>query len=127
MAQVSVVAWQAPPMHFFVVRTRPLHVGLAHWVPSTSRPQAPLPSHRLLQASLVQVPFGSWPPLGTLVQVPCEPVRPQDLQTPSQAPPQQKPWAQTPVVHWALLVHLPPWGIFTPQEPAMQMALASLH
>jgi hypothetical protein len=88
-AQVSVVVWQTPLMHFLVVRTEPLQVGVPHWKPSASRPQPPLPSQELLHASLAQVPFGSAPPLGTFAQTPCWPVSPQDLQTPSQAVPQQ--------------------------------------
>jgi hypothetical protein len=88
-AQLSVVVLQAPAWQVFTERVLPLQVGSPHAVPSASRPQAPLPSHRLLQASFVQVPFGSLPFFGTLVQVPSEPVRPQDLQTLSQAVPQQ--------------------------------------
>jgi hypothetical protein len=46
--------------------------------PTASRWQPPLPLHPLLQASSLQVPVGSAPPLGTLVQVPREPSRAHD-------------------------------------------------
>jgi hypothetical protein len=60
------------------------------------------------------------PPAGTLVQVPSVPLRLHALHAPAQAPLQQVPSTQFPLVHSPPLVHVTPFACFIVQAVPLQ-------
>jgi hypothetical protein len=108
------------------VRVEPVQEGARHWVPAANLRQAPAPSQKpsfpqLAAPAFWQVAVGSVAPFATGVQVPAEPARAHERQTPVQAVLQQTPWAQMVDPHSAPSAQVAPSG-FSPQEPALQTA-----
>ena len=96
------------------VSVEPVQLAATHCVPAAYRRQAPMP----LQVPSLPQPaapasvhwFSGSAPLGTLVQVPSVPATAHDRHVPVQAPMQQKPCSQKPVLHWAGAVQATPTG-----------------
>jgi hypothetical protein len=65
---------------------------------------------QLAALSVTQVPSGSVPPFGTLVQVPSLPATAQLWQVGQAPTPQQKPSVQWPFVHWLSPVQARPFA-----------------